>query len=109
MRWEDGYSGEQRAAVVVAEDDVVAHDFVVVGNDVVVDGVRGRFRSWLALGDGWNGLKVHRGGLCCARCRTAGEVTGEEVTADGRSGGGCPRWWSGRVIGCWRCHDYSGC
>jgi len=42
---EDRYSGERRAAVVVAEDDVVAHDFAVVGNDVVVDGVRGRFGS----------------------------------------------------------------
>jgi hypothetical protein len=95
--------------VVVAEDDVVAHDFVVVGNDVVVDGVRGRFGFWLALGGGWNGLKVQRRGLCYARCRTAGEVTGEEITADGRSGGVCQRRWSGRVIGCRWCHNYDGC
>ena len=83
MWWEDRYSGEGRATVVVAEDDVVALDFFVVGNDVVVDGVRGRFRSWLVLGGGWNGLKIHRGGLRCTRCWTAGEVAGEEITADG--------------------------
>ena len=52
MWWEDRYSGEGRATVAVAEDDVVALDFFAVGNDVVVDGVRGRFRSWLVLGGG---------------------------------------------------------
>jgi len=109
MWWEDRYRGERRAAVVVAEDDVVAHDFAVVDNDVVVDGVRGRFGSWLGLGGGWNGLKIQRGGLCCAHCRTAGEVTGEEIAADGRSRGVCQRRWIGRVIGCWRCHDCGGC
>src|SRR5947209_15742897 len=109
MWWEDRYSGEGRATVVVAEDDVVAYDFVVIGNDVVVDAVRGRFTSWLALGGGWNGLKVHGGGLCCTRCRTAGEVAGEEVTADGRSRGVCQRRWSGRVIGCWWRHNCDGC
>src|ERR1700733_7917388 len=105
MWWEDWYSREGRATVVVAEDDVVAHDLFVVGNGVVVDGVRGRFRSWLGLGGEWNRLQIHRGGLGCTRCRTAGEVTGEEITADGRSGGVCQLRWSGRVIGCWWCHN----
>ena len=109
MWGKDRYSGERRATVVVAEDDVVAGDFVVVGNDIVVDGVRGRFAPWLTLGGGWNGLKIYRGGLRCARCRTAGEVTGEEVTAGGRRGGVCQQRWSGRVIGYWWCHDCGGC
>src|SRR2546423_12942072 len=97
MWWEDRYSGERRAAVVVAEDDVVTHDFAVVGNDAVVDGMRGRFGSWLVLRGGWNGLKIQRGGgLCCAHCRTAGKGTGEEGAADGLRGSGFLRRWGGR-------------
>jgi hypothetical protein len=48
MWWEHGYVEEGRTAMIIAEDDVISHDIVVVGYDVGVDGVRGR--GWSRFG-----------------------------------------------------------
>ena len=65
MWWEHGDTGQGRAAVVVAEDDVVPHDLTVIGDDVVVDLVRGRMRSWFSMGRRLKGLKAVCGSIGC--------------------------------------------